>query len=103
MRGCRGPPCPAACAARCATSRRRKGVLCARVTSMAGWFDLANRKLTVPPDNLAKPLRELARTDDLKVLPGSARNRLIIHDKRGICEVYAAGALREMPLSGKMS
>jgi len=27
----------------------------------------------VPPDNLAKPLRDLARTDDFKVLPGSAR------------------------------
>lgn len=51
----------------------RKGVLCARVTSTAGWFDLANRKLTVPPDNLAQPLRDLARTGDFKVLPGSAR------------------------------
>lgn len=51
----------------------RDGVLCARVTSTAGWFDLANRKLTVPPENLAAPMRALTRTEDFKVLPGSVR------------------------------
>jgi acyl-CoA thioester hydrolase len=45
--------------------------LCARVTSTAGWFDLAARKLTVPPVNLAVPLRALERTGDFRVLPGS--------------------------------
>lgn len=51
----------------------RDGVLCARVTSTAGWFDLANRKLTVPPEGLAEPMRALAKTEDFRVLPGSVR------------------------------
>jgi acyl-CoA thioester hydrolase len=51
----------------------REGVLCARVTSTAGWFDLAARKLAVPPENLAAPMRALARTEDFKVLPGSVK------------------------------
>ena len=51
----------------------RDGILCARVTSTAGWFDLANRKLTLPPEGLVGPLRALERTDDFKVLPGSVR------------------------------
>lgn len=51
----------------------RKGVLAARVTSTVGWLDLLNRKLVCPPPNLAQPLRDLARTDDFKVLPGSSR------------------------------
>ena len=33
----------------------RGGVPCARVTSTAGWFDLAERKLTTPPEGLAEP------------------------------------------------
>lgn len=51
----------------------REGVLCARVTSTAGWFDLRQRKLVAPPPNLAEPLRALDRTDDFQALPGSAR------------------------------
>lgn len=51
----------------------RDGMLCARVTSTAGWFDLRQRKLAVPPPNLAEPLRALDHTDDFQVLPGSAR------------------------------
>jgi acyl-CoA thioester hydrolase len=50
----------------------RKGVLAARVNSTAGWFDLKNRKLICPPHDLAKPLRELARTEDFALLPSSA-------------------------------
>ena len=51
----------------------RDGVLCARVTSTAGWFDLRARKLTVPPPDLAAPLRALDRSEDFQVLPNSAR------------------------------
>ncbi len=51
----------------------RDGVLCARVTSLGGWFDLRQRKLTVPPPGLADLLRSLTRTEDFAVLPGSAR------------------------------
>jgi len=51
----------------------RDGVLCARVTSLGGWFDLRQRKLTVPPPELADLLRSLTRTEDFAVLPGSAR------------------------------
>ena len=51
----------------------RDGNVCARVTSTAGWFDLAARKLVVPPLDLAEPLRALERTGDFQVLPGSVR------------------------------
>ena len=51
----------------------RDGVLCARVTSLGGWFDLRQRKLTVPPPELAELLRSLARTEDFAGLPGGAR------------------------------
>ena len=51
----------------------REGVLCARVTSTVGWFDLALRRLTVPPVNLAEPLRVLDRTEDFRIVPGSVR------------------------------
>jgi acyl-CoA thioester hydrolase len=46
----------------------RKGVLAARVNSTVGWFDLKNRKLIVPPPNLAQALHDLSRTDDFVVL-----------------------------------
>lgn len=49
----------------------RKGTLAARITSYVGWIDLEKRKLTLPPDNLLKPLRDLDRTEDFKVLPAS--------------------------------
>lgn len=51
----------------------REGMLCARVTSTVGWFDLRQRKLAVPPANLADLLRALDRSDDFQVLPNSAR------------------------------
>ena len=51
----------------------RDGVLCARVTSLGGWFDLRQRKLTVPPPELADLLRSLAPTEDFAGRPGSAR------------------------------
>ncbi|QNA88630.1 thioesterase [Massilia sp. Dwa41.01b] len=51
----------------------REGVLCARVTSTAGWFDLAKRKLTVPPEGLAGLLRGLERSGDYQEFAGSVR------------------------------
>ncbi|OON61082.1 thioesterase [Massilia sp. KIM] len=51
----------------------RDGQLCARVTSTVGWFDLRQRKLIVPPPELAALLRALDRSEDFAVLPGSAR------------------------------
>lgn len=49
----------------------RNGTLAARVTSTAGWMDLAARKLVCPPDNLLQPLRKLGNSDDFVVLPNS--------------------------------
>lgn len=43
---------------------REDGALVARVTSHGGWLDLAARKLTAPPAQLAQCLRELAHTED---------------------------------------
>lgn len=43
---------------------RADGELAARVTSHGGWLDLAARRLTAPPAQLAACLRELARTED---------------------------------------
>ncbi len=51
----------------------RGDVLAARVTSSAGWLDLATRKLTCPPDDLLACLRALDRSDDFTDLPDSAR------------------------------
>ncbi len=51
----------------------RKDALAARVTSTAGWFDLAQRKLVCPPDKLAGFVRALAHSDDFAVLPNSTR------------------------------
>ena len=51
----------------------REGVLCAHVTSTVGWFDLASRKLTVPPAGLEGPLRALAQAQEFKVLASSLR------------------------------
>ncbi len=49
----------------------REDSLAARVTSTAGWFDLANRKLVCPPDNLLQSLRAIAHSDDFKTLSNS--------------------------------
>lgn len=51
----------------------RQHDLAARVTSTAGWFDLAKRKLIAPPAHLLKPLRDLARSEDFKDLPSSVK------------------------------
>ena len=52
----------------------RKEVLAARVTSTAGWFDLANRKLVCPPSDLLQSLRAIARSDDFKTLPNGRQD-----------------------------
>ena len=51
----------------------RNAALAARVTSTAGWFDLANRKLVCPPDKLLQALRGLAHSEDFMALPSSRR------------------------------
>jgi acyl-CoA thioester hydrolase len=51
----------------------RKDALAARVTSTAGWFDLAQRKLVSPPENLLAILRALTHSDDFVALPNSSR------------------------------
>ena len=51
----------------------RQDALAARVTSTAGWFDLANRKLTNPPQALLDALRALPRSEDFEVLPNIRR------------------------------
>jgi len=51
----------------------RQGILAARITSTAGWFDLANRKLVCPPEKLLQALRDLDRSEDFMVLPSSSR------------------------------
>ena len=51
----------------------RKDALAARVTSTAGWFDLDQRKLVSPPEDLLAILRALAHSDDFVALPNSSR------------------------------
>ena len=53
--------------------RRGDGELAARITTLGGWFDLAARKLTVPPPALADAMRDLERTPDFETLPSSIR------------------------------
>ena len=48
---------------------RQDGACAARVTSTGGWFDLATRKLTLPPPELAEALRRLHRSEDFQELP----------------------------------
>ena len=45
------------------------GKLAARVDSTGGWLDQAARRLTKPPDDVARALLELARSDDFVTLP----------------------------------
>jgi acyl-CoA thioester hydrolase len=49
------------------------GELAAVVTSEGGWLDLTQRRLTVPPGDLAAAMWRLPRTDDFEVLNSSAR------------------------------
>ena len=51
----------------------RKDVLAARVTSTAGWLDLAQRKLVCPPEGLLQALKDADRSEDFQVLPNSGR------------------------------
>ena len=53
--------------------RRGDGELCARVTTLAGIFDLKSRKLIVPPPGLADALRGLDRSADFETLESSVR------------------------------
>ncbi len=48
---------------------REDGRLVARVTSEGGWLDQSIRKLTAPPEALARCMREMARTEDFVELP----------------------------------
>jgi acyl-CoA thioester hydrolase len=45
------------------------GKLAARVYSTGGWLDQAARKLTKPPEDVAKALLELVRSDDFVTMP----------------------------------
>ena len=53
--------------------RRSDDVLCARVTTLGGWFDLTLRKLIAPPDKLAEALRALPRAGDFAALETSIK------------------------------
>ena len=53
--------------------RREDGELAARVTTLAGIFDLKSRKLIVPPEGLAAALRDLDRSDDFETLESSVK------------------------------
>ena len=41
----------------------------ATVTSSIGWLDLAERRLTTPPDDLLRLVADLTRTEDFAELP----------------------------------
>jgi acyl-CoA thioester hydrolase len=45
---------------------RPDGFLAARLTTTGGWLDLAQRKLVVPPEAIAKMLSALQRTEDFE-------------------------------------
>lgn len=47
---------------------REDGKLAARVTSTGGWLDLAARRLTAPPAELARAMQALKRSDDFQEL-----------------------------------
>jgi len=53
--------------------RRSDDVLCARVTTLGGWFDLTLRKLIAPPDKLVEALHALPHTDDFVALETSIK------------------------------
>ena len=53
--------------------RREDGELAARVTTLAGIFDLGSRKLIAPPQGLADALRALDRSADFEALESSVR------------------------------
>ncbi len=53
--------------------RREDGELAARVTTLAGIFDLKSRKLIAPPEGLAEALRALDRSEDFQPLESSVK------------------------------
>lgn len=53
--------------------RREDGELAARITSLAGMFDLGERKIVAPPGKIAEALRALDRTEDFQPLDSSLR------------------------------
>jgi acyl-CoA thioester hydrolase len=53
----------------------REGRLAARVTSLAGWLDLRQRKLVSPPQALLLALQKLERSADFRALPVSANKQ----------------------------
>ena len=55
--------------------RREDGELAARVTTLAGIFDLGSRKLIAPPQGLADALRALDRSEDFEPLESSVRRQ----------------------------
>jgi acyl-CoA thioester hydrolase len=52
---------------------RGDGQLAARVTSLGGWLSQAERRLIAAPEGLLSALREMPRTKEFAVLPGSVR------------------------------
>lgn len=50
---------------------RADGKLAARLNSTGGWFDLAARRITAPPDELLRAMRSMTRTADFQTLPSS--------------------------------
>ncbi len=53
--------------------QRPDGKLCARLTSVGGWMDLAARKLMAPPPALQALFDPAHRTEDFVELPSSLR------------------------------
>lgn len=53
---------------------KQDGALAARVVVTGGWIDLAARRLTTPPEALARHMAELARADDFRELPSLKRS-----------------------------
>jgi acyl-CoA thioester hydrolase len=52
---------------------KEEGKIAARVTSLGGWFDLAARKMTTPPSQLADVLRSIPKTENFQTLESSLR------------------------------
>ncbi len=50
------------------TFARMDGAVCARVTSLGGWFDLQTRKLIVPPEALLAAIQAIPRASEFEVL-----------------------------------
>lgn len=53
--------------------RREDGEIAARITSLAGMFDLGARKIVAPPAQIAQALRALDRSEDFQSLDSSLK------------------------------